>query len=93
MSLKTILSILLTCLSTFAIGNAEKDLSIWEHAYFRQFSIATDLALGKLNENFESSLLSQFAIVYLFYKIGNEEDVFSMLDSIDKYIEDNLIYH
>jgi len=60
---------------------------MWESAYNGDFSLVHKLVLDRECLDINDDMLSQFAMAYLYYRLGQKEDVELIFKGIDSYLQ------
>lgn len=60
---------------------------MWESAYRGDVSLVHRLVLSRECTNINDDMISQFAMVYLYHRLGRDEDLETVLKGVDAYIE------
>jgi len=88
MKFKTFLLIAIFCFtgSLFATSS-ERDGVMWAEAYNGNFSLVHKLMLSRQPRGTNDEIMNQFIMAYVFYRMGNMEQIEPIFKGIDSYLE------
>ena len=89
--MKFVLSLFLASFSLLAFPlfscESEGDAVIWKNAYRGNFSIVHKLVASRDTESINDELMNQFMMAYVYYRMGQNEEIERIFKGIDSYIE------
>jgi hypothetical protein len=88
MKIKLLLLATILCFFGSVIAvDSKRDELMWKSAYDGNFSLTYRLALTRCSETLNDALIDQFAIAYLYYRLGNEKEMKAIFKGVDSFIE------
>lgn len=91
MAFKAILAAGALLLGSGNLSAYNESETLWKEAYTGHFSLVHKMTLVRPEKTLEDSIMKNFIMAYVYYRLGDEKNALKMFESIDTFLEHTLI--